>query len=267
MNNAWAWKEREKRKERAVAMTNNIDAHYKGLVRHSIDNSRIYSPSDADRLSENEKRHDKNTLITVDNVTTVDAILKYGTGNTAVLNFASYKDPGGMFLQGSMAQEEALCHESILYNVLREFPEYYETNRKRLNKGLYLDRAIYSKDIAFRIIRDTSLYEKYANVITCAAPNKGTAQKYQNVSDGECNRCMMDRINFILNIALENGQESLILGAYGCGVFGNDAEDVAMMFRKALDTTFYNCFGYVIFAVPGNISDYNYQAFVNVFKH
>ena len=50
MNNAWAWKEREKRKERAVAMTNNIDAHYKGLVRHSIDNSRIYSPSDADRL-------------------------------------------------------------------------------------------------------------------------------------------------------------------------------------------------------------------------
>ena len=78
---------------------------------------------------------------------------------------------------------------------------------------------------------------------------------------------MMDRINFILNIALENGQESLILGAYGCGVFGNDAEDVAMMFRKALDTTFYNCFGHVIFAVPGNISDYNYQAFANVFKH
>ena len=35
-------------------------------------------------------------------------------GRTAILNYASYKSPGGFFLEGSPAQEEALCHESIL---------------------------------------------------------------------------------------------------------------------------------------------------------
>ena len=34
------------------------------------------------------------------------------------LNFASYKNPGGKFMDGSSAQEECLCHESILYEVL-----------------------------------------------------------------------------------------------------------------------------------------------------
>lgn len=38
----------------------------------------------------------------------------YGYGRTAILNYASYKSPGGFFLEGSPAQEEALCHESIL---------------------------------------------------------------------------------------------------------------------------------------------------------
>ena len=32
----------------------------------------------------------------------------------AVLNFASYKNPGGKFLIGSSSQEESLCHDSFL---------------------------------------------------------------------------------------------------------------------------------------------------------
>ena len=33
----------------------------------------------------------------------------------AALNFASFKNPGGMYMEGSSAQEESLCHYSILY--------------------------------------------------------------------------------------------------------------------------------------------------------
>lgn len=47
----------------------------------------------------------------------------------AVLNFASYVQPGGEFLTGSIAQEECLCHESFLYNVLSRMTDFYSNKQ------------------------------------------------------------------------------------------------------------------------------------------
>ena len=45
----------------------------------------------------------------------------------------------------SLEVEEALCHESNLYPILLAFDDtYYAWNRQRLNRALYLDRAIYT---------------------------------------------------------------------------------------------------------------------------
>ena len=70
-------------------------------------------------------------------------------GRVAILNFASYKNPGGMFLNGSIAQEEALCHASngVLFEVLsseKVFDAFYEQNRKMLNRALYHDNLLYT---------------------------------------------------------------------------------------------------------------------------
>lgn len=84
--------------------------------------------------------------------------------NVAVLNFASYKKPGGLYFQGVESQEESLCLESTLLPVIEAFkPTYYVWNNKHLNRG------IYSKDILFERERQ----KVYADVITCAAPNAG----------------------------------------------------------------------------------------------
>ena len=88
--------------------------------------------------------------IFVDDIDRVGAIMKYNNGKTAVLNFVSYKNPSGMFLKGSKAQEECLCHESFLYNVLKEFQkDYYDRNKEHLNKALYTNRALFSENVVF----------------------------------------------------------------------------------------------------------------------
>ena len=180
----------------------------------------------------------------------------------AVLNFASYKNPGGAFINGSKAQEECLCHESCLYNVLVEFvPTFYDWNNKNKNKALYLNRGLYSPKVVFCKDGKSVL----CDVITCASPNKSAAKRYQKVTDSENTKVLKSRIKFVLDIAKENDVELLILGAYGCGVFGQDATEVAEIFKEYLETT-HNCFEKVIFAIP-NGRDKNYEMFEKVFQY
>lgn len=75
---------------------------------------------------------------------------------------------------------------------------------------------------------------------------------------------MRSRIKFVLDIAKENQVDLLILGAYGCGVFGQDAEEVAEIFREYLNTT-HKCFEKVIFAIPKG-RDKNFDAFEGFYE-
>lgn len=92
-----------------------------------------------------KKRTDYRVIVA--DMKTFDAALKYREGKTCVLNFASFKNPGGGFLKGTIAQEEYLCQNSTLYNVLSQFTSYYEKNRLNTNDALYWNRAIYSPGI------------------------------------------------------------------------------------------------------------------------
>lgn len=180
---------------------------------------------------------------------TVAAAFCYPGKKVAILNFASYKNPGGMFMEGSIAQEESLCHSSNLYNILsseRLQECFYIPNRKQLNYGLYSDNLLYTPDVLF--IHDKK--RQYCDVITAAAPNKGVAQKYHAISDERCRYAMRSRIQHILLAALNNQVDVLILGAYGTGVFKNDSKEVASLFREEL----VGCPFTAVFAIPGEKS-------------
>jgi uncharacterized protein (TIGR02452 family) len=200
-------------------------------------------------------------------MTSVEAVKEFTprhtpTHRTCVLNFASHKNPGGKFLEGSSAQEESLCHDSILYNVLSRKPAYYAVNKSFLNRSLYSNRAIYTPRVLFPI--DGS--EWRADVLTCAAPNKTAAQKYCKVSDEENTKWLHSRIDFVLGIAAKYNPDVLILGAYGCGVFGQDPTEVATIFKTLLETKFQGEFKKVIFAIPDK-NGANYQAFAKIFNN
>lgn len=251
------WNDKEKRAEIARKHTKEMQAKYENEIASSVKRTEIY---DIDfKCSKAVK--DGSSYFYVDDIDSVSAIFRYAEDKTAVLNFSSYKNSGGMFLNGSKAQEECLCHESFLFNVLSRFTiGFYDWNNHNKNRALYLNRGMYSPDIVF----ESGESSIKCDVITCAAPNKSAAQKYQNVSDETNSVALRSRISYLLDIAKENEVNTLILGAYGCGVFGQDATEVAQIFKELLRTT-HRCFNVVVFAIPKG-RDGNYEKFKRVFN-
>lgn len=248
------WKNKNSNAEKARQHTQEMEARYTDKIRECVDKSIIYGPESGIVIPESEsiKRH--TSLVDMDTVQAILSLQKRGYGKIAALNFASYKNPGGAFIDGSMAQEEALCHDSFLYNVLREFPEYYNWNNQHKNKALYENRAIYTPDVVFI---QGSLKGK-ADVITCACPNLRAGAKYGRVTDEENLSVFTDRARFVAKIALEQHVDTIILGAWGCGVFGQNPAMVA----KILVHTFTHCdIPHVKFAVPSRLDAKNYEAF------
>ncbi|MGB8939293.1 MAG: TIGR02452 family protein, partial [Streptomyces sp.] len=95
-------------------------------------------------------------------------------GPVAVLNFSSARNPGGGYLNGAQAQEEALCRASALYTCVRSAREFYDHHRAHRDP-FYTDRVIHSPAVpVFRDDRGQFLDAAYrVGFLTSAAPNAG----------------------------------------------------------------------------------------------
>ena len=197
----------------------------------------------------------------------VAAVLERGRGyaqfcDLAVLDFASFVNPGGGYIRGGLAQEEALCTESYLYNVLDGQRAWYQENRRRnINCELYRERALVVPAVRF----ERGKMHAYADVIVAAAPNARRAREEYRVADATLEAAMRDRIRFVLDIADALGREKIVLGAYGCGVFGWDAELVAELFRAELARGAHGV-KQVVFAIPRTRYDENLAKFEHAFS-
>lgn len=196
----------------------------------------------------------------------VAAIVEHGRGRAqfcdlAVLDFASFRYAGGGYDRGAWAQEEALCADSFLYNALATQKAWYAENRRRnVNCELYRNRGLVVPAVRFA----RGKFHAYADVIVVAAPNARRAREDYGVKDATLVDAMRDRIRFALAIADDLGREKLVLGAFGCGVFGWDAEQVAELFREELARGSHAA-KQVIFAVPETRYDENLPKFQHVF--
>ena len=250
------WMNKKENEERAKTHTDAMQRLYAKEIADCVSHTRTYH-SVSDFFPFSGITYGSPDVV-VDDISTVDAIAKYMNGHTAVLNFASYKEPGGKFLEGSMAQEESLCHASFLYNVLSQCPEYYRWNNEHKKRGLYENRALYSPRVRFFHGRNTYV----ADVITCAAPNLSAARKYCAVLPEENRKVLNSRVQFLLDVAEREKVHTLILGAWGCGVFGQDPEEVAYTFKNNLPK---RNIRKVVFAIPAG-NNKNFETFNKVFN-
>ncbi|WP_418960579.1 TIGR02452 family protein [Streptomyces tritici] len=181
-----------------------------------------------------------------------------GADPVAVLNFASARNPGGGYLNGAQAQEEAVCRGSALYTTLLRVPAYYEHHRAHRD-AFYTDRVILSPGVpVFRDDRDRLLDVPYtAGFLTSPAPNAGVIRRQTPELAERIPDALAGRAERVLETAVAGGYRRLVLGAWGCGVFMNDPAVVAGVFRDLLtgEGRFAGHFDRVVFAVLDRTKD------------
>jgi len=241
------------------------------LVQAAVRRSKLYKPD------YNPPEEDLGTVnhapsISVTHESTLEAAYRLEDERPCVLNFASAKHPGGGFLRGSIAQEETIARASALYHTLVEHPEYYEENKRSQgdNIGLYKDYAIYSPDVPiFRNDRTEWLEEPYkTSVLTSPAPNRGAiADFYKDEIPNEIEekivKAFYRRMVQVLAIMSDNGHRTIVLGAWGCGIFGNNPYVVSKLFKKALEEV--PRFDKVVFAIYDDPNSDTFRAFTKQF--
>lgn len=153
-----------------------------------------------------------------------------------ILNMASPLRPGGGFLTGATSQEESLCMRTTIYPALRE--EFYRLPeiggiytpdvlvfRSGDDEGTNLD-----KDKRFFVDVISSGMLRFPDIEE--AESEGTPPKYASAKD---RRVVEDKMRAVLSICRLKNISKIVLGAWGCGAYGNPVEEIAEAWKKVLD--------------------------------
>ena len=204
-------------------------------------------------------------VINLDSLDLAEQLHLEGKQNISVLNMASHTTPGGGYLSGSSAQEEALCRRSTLYLTIR---------RQRNFHPIPPHGAIFSPDVLIlRTSDDTSCTllnpsaRWWTSVISLAAiarPRlKSQGEEFARPEDVESTK---ERIRTVLRVASLEGKRNLVLAAMGCGAFKNPPRQVAGLFRGVFggEEEFRGRFDGIWFAVIERGGTSNYAIFKDV---
>ncbi|GAA2659418.1 MULTISPECIES: TIGR02452 family protein [Actinosynnema] len=184
---------------------------------------------------------------------TLEAARRLGE-DVACLVFASARNPGGGFLNGAQAQEEAIARSSALHACLESVPAFYAHHRAH-PELVYTDRVIHSPGVpVFRADDGALLPQPHrAAFLTAAAPNRGAVATNQPDRLADVRPALLRRAERVLRVAAHHGHRRLVLGAWGCGVFRNEPGEVAEAFATALAAL--PAFDHVVFAILDRARD------------
>lgn len=224
----------------------------------------------------------KAEVINGDCLAVAKKLVEAGIGKVAVLNMASRTSPGGSVISGAGAQEEYLFRCSDYYKSLYQYVDYgSQYNVERNAEYSYpMDRdfgGCYSPNVTiFRGVEEEGypFLEKpwQVNFIAVAALNRPETVCLPNGS-----MCLVDylvptaknKIRTIFNIAIDNGVQVLVLGAFGCGAYQNPPVHIAQLFKEILaEPEYRNAFKKVVFAIKQdhNSVSVNNKTLVEVFS-
>lgn len=216
---------RAERAANAQKWLDTLNARYSKEVQHAMDNTEVFVAENL-IFTDTEKEYDSTAvkLFKNDVATCAKAAVTHAHDERiCLLNFASPVNPGGGFLKGSLAQEEAICHATGLYPCLTQdkCKKYYDTKKF---DDLLPWSYIYTMDCP--LIVNGKVY--LVDILTMAAVNRAS-----NFKDHDSVMDLCQESAF--RIPASYCADIVLLGAWGCGVFGNDPSTVAKKWKDLTD--------------------------------
>jgi len=228
-------------------------------IDHSVMHSKLYA-DDSLFFIHDIHRFPKISVVNETITQAAKRMISEGIEDIVALNFASARNVGGGFLAGAIAQEEDLCRASALYACMKNKPMFYNENIL-CDNSYYTHNVVYSPNVPFFRDDYLNLLEEpyHLSIVSAPAPN---VRSMASVNENILYKTLLTRAKKILSVAHVNDHKNIILGAWGCGAFGNDPEMVSKVFMEALKDI--PVFENVCFAVYDNRPD---QPIYNFFKN
>ena len=185
-----------------------------------------------------------------------------GREKIAVLNMASRQNPGGGVYGGAGAQEEYCFRCSDYFRSLYQYVDYgSDYGVARSGESYPMDRnfgGVWSPGVT--VFRGTEeegypfLEEPWkVNFIAVAGVNHPDTVRLQDGLEWMTPPMVAatgNKLRTILNIAIDNEVDILVLGAIGCGAFRNPPHHVALLFREIFaEPAYARAFKKVVFAI------------------
>ncbi|KAK5118873.1 hypothetical protein LTR62_000082 [Meristemomyces frigidus] len=160
--------------------------------------------------------------------------------NVTILSFASPHKPGGGFMEGANSQEEFICARSTLYPAL--WDEFY---RLPETGGIYTPDVMVFRDTTVEANEVHKRDRYFVDVLSASMlrfPNTKERMAARSDWDCSCGASYCDRerdlvtrkMKAVMRVAQLKGVERLVLGAWGCGSYGNPIREVAKLWRKVI---------------------------------
>ena len=203
-------------------------------------------------IKQKPANYDNIKVLNMDTLDAYQLLLNNGYKNPVLLNLANGIKPCWGQILG-YSQEEVLFRRTNLHKALNS--KYYPLR----------DTLIYTPKVEVYLNSDFKLLDKIfnVNIITCDAVD------CPMLKNGKFSKTIYnmtyEKIENILLTAIVNKHDSIILGAFGCGVFNNPPEQIANIFLEVINK-YGGHFKIIYFAVLSINDDENYNIFKNILE-
>ncbi|PYH45934.1 uncharacterized protein BP01DRAFT_373418 [Aspergillus saccharolyticus JOP 1030-1] len=172
--------------------------------------------------------------------------------HVCILNMANAKRPGGGWLNGALAQEEALCYRSSLSSTLKR--RYYPL---RFLGAIYsptvvIFRKSFDQGHEMMNLQEPHLFPVVSVISVAAIENPELDHRHDppKYKDPRMRAGMKNKMRMVLRIAAHRKHRRIVLGALGCGAFGNPNVEVADCWAEVLqEPEFQGWWEKIVFAI------------------